>query len=88
MDLGESGGLYSQKFDNKRKAQDETGSETSSEAITPHGGADRRGPVPWGGVVPSGTVSCPFPSHNFPYLIKFNPNFFLLNFLPIQKWAL
>jgi hypothetical protein len=34
-DLRESGGLYRQKFNNKRKAQDETGSEMSSEATTP-----------------------------------------------------
>jgi hypothetical protein len=88
MDLGESRGLYSQKFDNKRKAQDETGSEMSSEAITPHGGAARRGLVPLGGEVPLGTVSYPFPSHNFPYLIKFNANFFLLKLLPIRKRAL
>jgi hypothetical protein len=70
MDLGGSGGLYSRKFNNKRKAHDETGSETSSEVITPPGGTARRGPVPRGGVVPMGTVSYPFPSHNFPYLIK------------------
>jgi hypothetical protein len=69
-DLGKSGGLYSQKFNNKRKAQDETGSETSSKATTPRGGVASRGPTPWGGVVPSGTVSYPFSSHNFSYLIK------------------
>jgi hypothetical protein len=68
--LEESGGLYRRKFNNKRKARDETGSETSSEPITPLGGAARRGPAPRGGVVPSVIVSYPFPSHNFPYLIK------------------
>jgi hypothetical protein len=70
MDLGGSGGLYSRKLNNKRKAQDETGSETSSEASTPRGGVARRGPTPRGGVVPSGTVSYSFSSLNFPYLIK------------------
>jgi hypothetical protein len=69
-DLGGFGGLYNRKFNNKKKARDDTGSETSSEAATPHGGAARRGLAPRGGVVPSGTVSYPFPSHNFPYLIK------------------
>jgi hypothetical protein len=69
-DLRESGGLYSRKFNNQGKAQDETGSETSSEATTPRGGVASREPVPRGGVVPSGTVSYPFSSRNFSYLIK------------------
>jgi hypothetical protein len=69
-DLGESGGLYRQKFNNKRKAQDESGSEKSSEATTPPGGAASRGPAPWGGVVPPGNISYPFSSRNFSYLIK------------------
>jgi hypothetical protein len=69
-DLGESGGLYRQKFNNKRKAQDETGSETNSGAITPPGGAASKGPVPWCGVVPPGTVSYSFLSRCFSYLIK------------------
>jgi hypothetical protein len=54
----------------KGKAQDETGTETNSEATTPPGGAASRGPAPWGGVVPPGTVSHPFLSRNFSYLIK------------------
>jgi hypothetical protein len=83
MDLGGSRGLYRRKFNNKRKARDETGSEMSSEATTPCGGAASRGPTPRGGVVPSGTISYSFSSHNFSYLIKttkvkaekFNVNF-------------
>jgi hypothetical protein len=63
-------GLYRRKFNNKRKAQDETGSETSSEATTPPGGVTSRGPAPWYGVVPPGTISYLFSSRYFSYLIK------------------
>jgi hypothetical protein len=37
-DLGQSGGLYRRKFNNKMKAQEQTGMETSSEATSPPGG--------------------------------------------------
>jgi hypothetical protein len=39
-------GLYRRKFNNKTKAQEETGTETSSEANTPQGGTASRGPTP------------------------------------------
>jgi hypothetical protein len=42
----------------------------SSEANTPQGGAARRGPTPPGGVEPPGSVSNPFSSRDFSYLIK------------------
>jgi hypothetical protein len=71
-DLGDSGELYRRKFNNKRMAHDETGSETSSKATTQPGGAASKGPAPWYGVVPPGTVSYSFSSRNFSYLIKNN----------------
>jgi hypothetical protein len=52
------------------KAQEETGTEMSSEANTPQGGAASRGPTPPGGVEPPGSVSTLFPSRDFSYLIK------------------
>jgi hypothetical protein len=51
------------------KAQEETGTETSSEASTPQGGAGSRGPAPPGGVEPPGFVSNSFSSRDFSYLI-------------------
>ena len=63
-------GLYNKKFDNKRKVQVETGSKMSSEAPSPYLGAARVGLAPWGGVVPSGTVSYPFLTYNFLNFIK------------------
>jgi hypothetical protein len=69
-DLGQSGGLYTRKFNNKTKAREETGTETSSEASSPLGGAASRGPVPWGGVEPPSSVSFSFLSCDFSYLIK------------------
>ena len=88
--------LYSEKFHNKRKVQVETGLETGSEAPTPCPGVAKGGSAPWGGVVPSGTVSSPFLARNFPYLIKttktyvekLNANFFLPKLLPIGKQTL
>jgi hypothetical protein len=58
--------------------------ETSSEVDTPQGGAASRGPTPPGGVEPLGSVSNPFLSRDFSYLIettkvlieKFNANLF------------
>jgi hypothetical protein len=63
-------GLYRQKFNNETKAQEETGMETSSEANTPQGDAASRGPAPWCGVEPPGSVSNSFSSRDFSYLIK------------------
>jgi hypothetical protein len=37
-------GLYRQKFNNETKAQEETGTKTSSEATSPPGGVASRGP--------------------------------------------
>ena len=76
--------------------QGETESKRSSEAPSPYPGEAWMWPAPGVGVVPSGTVSSPFPSHNFPYLIKttkisegkFNTDFFLPKLLPIQKLIL
>jgi hypothetical protein len=56
------------------KAQEKTGMETSSEADTPQGGMASRGPAPPGGVEPPGSVSNPFSSHEFSYLIKNDKN--------------
>jgi hypothetical protein len=66
------------------KAHEETGTETSSKANTPQGGAASKGPVPPGGVEPLGSVSNSFSSRDFSYLIKttkvltekFNANLF------------
>jgi hypothetical protein len=82
--LGQSGELYRQKLNIETKAQKKTGTETSSEANTPHGGAASRGPAPPGGVEPPGSVSNSFSSLDFSYLIKatkvltekFNTNLF------------
>jgi hypothetical protein len=52
------------------KAQEETGTETSSEVNTPHGGAASRGPAPPGGVEPPGSISNSLSSRDFSYLIK------------------
>jgi hypothetical protein len=70
INLGQSRGLYRQKLNIVTKAQEKTGTETSSEADTPQGGAASRGPTPPGGVEPPGSVSNPFLSHDFSYLIK------------------
>jgi hypothetical protein len=69
-DLGQSGGLYRQKLNIKTKSQEETGMETSSEVVSPQGGAAWSGPTPPGGEEPPDSVSCPFLSHDFSYLIK------------------
>jgi hypothetical protein len=63
-------GLYRRKFNNKTKAQEEIGTETSSEAPSPPGGTASRGPAPRGGVGPPGSVSNSFSSCDFSYLIK------------------
>jgi hypothetical protein len=67
---GNLGGLYKQKFNNETKAQEEIGIETIAKANTPQGGAASRGPMPWCGVEPLGSVSNSFSSHDFSYLIK------------------
>jgi hypothetical protein len=66
------------------KSQEETGMETSSGVVSPQGGAAWSGPVPPGGEEPPDSVSCPFSSRDFSYLIKmtkilmkkFNANLF------------
>jgi hypothetical protein len=70
--------------------------ETSSEVDSPQGGVASRGPAPPGGEEPPDSISNPFSSRDFSYLIKitkvltekFNANFFRLELLPIQKWIL
>jgi hypothetical protein len=49
---------------------EETEMETSSGAVSPQGGAAWSGPAPPGGEEPPDSVSCPFSSHDFSYLIK------------------
>jgi hypothetical protein len=44
--------------------------EMSSGVLSPQGGAAWSGPVPPGGEEPPDSVSCPFSSHDFSYLIK------------------
>jgi hypothetical protein len=63
-------GLYRQKFNNKMKAQEETGMEMSSEATSPPGGMASRGSMPRCGVEPPGSISYSFSSHDFSYLTK------------------
>jgi hypothetical protein len=66
------------------KSQEETGTETSSEVVSPQGGAAWSGPTPPGGEKPPDSVSCPFSSRDFSYLTKtikilmkkFNANLF------------
>jgi hypothetical protein len=66
------------------KSQEETGTETSSGVVSPQGGAAWSGPAPPGGEEPPDSVSCPFSSRDFSYLIKttkiiiekFNANLF------------
>jgi hypothetical protein len=69
-DLGYSGGLYRQKLYIKGKLQEETGTETSSGVDSAQGGAARCGPAPPGGEEPPDSVSYPFLSRDFSYLIK------------------
>jgi hypothetical protein len=69
-DLGQSGGLYRQKLNVETKSQEETGMETSSKVDSPQGGAARRGPAPPGAEEPPDSVSDPFSSRDFSYLIK------------------
>jgi hypothetical protein len=63
-------GLNRRKFNNKMKAEEKTGTETSFEATTPPGGAASRGPAPRCCVEPPGFVSYSFSSRDFSYLIK------------------
>jgi hypothetical protein len=72
------------KIKHRTKTQEETGTEMSSEANSPQGGATSRGPMSPGGVEPPGSVSNLFSSCDFSYLIKitkvltekFNANLF------------
>jgi hypothetical protein len=56
----------------------------SFEVVSRQGGVAWSGPAPLGGEEPPDSVSCPFPSHDFSYLIKttkiliekFNANLF------------
>jgi hypothetical protein len=52
------------------KSQEETGTETSSEVVSPQGGTAWSGPAPPGGEEPPDSVSFPFLSRDFSYLIK------------------
>jgi hypothetical protein len=69
-DLGDSGGLYRRKLHIKTKSQEETGTETRSGVDSPQGGVAWGGPAPPGGEEPPDSVSCPFSSRDFSYLIK------------------
>jgi hypothetical protein len=69
-DLGYSGGLYRRKLYIETKSQEETGMETSSGVVSPQGGAACGGPAPPDGEEPPDSVSCPFSSCDFSYLIK------------------
>jgi hypothetical protein len=66
----DSGGLYRQKLYIEVKSQEETGTETRSREHSPQGGAAWGGPVPPSGEEPPDSVSCPFSSRDFSYLIK------------------
>jgi hypothetical protein len=63
-DLGYSGGLYRQKLYIETKSQEETGTETSSEVVSPQGGAAWSGRTLPGGEEPPDSVSCPFSSRD------------------------
>jgi hypothetical protein len=52
------------------KSQEETGTETSPEVVSPQGGVAWSGPAPPGGEEPPDSVSCPFSSRDFSYLAK------------------
>jgi hypothetical protein len=69
-DLEYSRGLYRRKLNIEMKSQEETGTEMSSRVLSPQGGAAWSGPAPPGGEEPPDSVSCPFSSHDFLYLIK------------------
>jgi hypothetical protein len=66
------------------KSHEETGMDTSSGVLSPEGGAAWGGPAPPGGEEPPDSVSYPFSSRDFSYLIKttkillkeFNARFF------------
>jgi hypothetical protein len=68
--LGQSEGLYRQKLNIETKSLEETGTETSSGVVSPQGGVARRGPAPPGGEERPDSVSNPFLSRDFSYLIK------------------
>jgi hypothetical protein len=82
--LDNPGGLYRRKLNIEMKSQEETGTETSSGVVSPQSGVAWSGPTPPGGEEPPESVSCPFLSHDFSYLIKttkilmekFNTNLF------------
>jgi hypothetical protein len=69
-DLGYSGGLYRQILNIDAKSQEETRMETSSRVVSPQSGAVWSGPAPPGGEEPPDSVSCPYSSCDFLYLIK------------------
>jgi hypothetical protein len=52
------------------KSQEEIGMETSSGVLSPQGGVAWSGPTPPGGEEPPDSVSCPFLSRDFSYLVK------------------
>jgi hypothetical protein len=69
-DLGYSGGLYRQKLYIERKSQEETGTKMSSEVFSHQGGVARGGPAPPVCEEHPDSLSCPFLSHDFSYLVK------------------
>jgi hypothetical protein len=52
------------------KSQEETRTEMSSGVLSPQGDAAWGGPVPPGGEEPPDSVSCPFSSRDFSYLVE------------------
>jgi hypothetical protein len=69
-DLGDSGGLNKRKLYIETKPQEETGTETSSEVVSHVGGAARGGPAPPVCETHTDSVSSPFSSRDFSYLLK------------------
>jgi hypothetical protein len=68
--LGQSGGLYRQKLNIKAISQEETRMETSFGVLSPQGSVAWGGPAPPGGEGTPDSVSYPFSSRDFSYLIK------------------
>jgi hypothetical protein len=63
-------GLYKRKLNIEAKSQEETGTKTSSEVVSPQGVVAWSGPAPPVGEKPPDSVSCPFLSRDFSYLTK------------------
>jgi hypothetical protein len=69
-DLGDSEGLNKRKLYIETKPQEETGTEKSFGVFSHVGGAARGGPVPPMCETHTDSVSCPFSSRDFSYLLK------------------